>query len=171
MVDTVPIHDEIQLRRISIDEWHLFRELRLLALEEAAYAFSSKLADWQGVGDTEDRWRGRVGDVPLNIIAEYRGVRAGMVSGTAPMDGAVELKSLWVAPFARGHGVGDALVQAVVRWAREQGVVRVDLEVFVGNERAEALYRRNGFVEGGNFASDRKMICNLSHLQDTKIIL
>src|SRR5262249_25944453 len=82
----------------------------------------------------------------LNIVAEWQETAAGMASGTAPNpDGSVELISMWVAPFARGRGVGDALVNAVIEWAREQQASTVALGVLEGNERAVAFYRRHGF--------------------------
>ena len=100
---TLPFQDEIKVRRIGVDDWPLWRKLRLQALEEAPYAFSSRLADWQGRGDTDACWRGRVSDVPFNIVAEWHETAAGMASVTAPNpDGSVELISMWVAPFARG---------------------------------------------------------------------
>jgi ribosomal protein S18 acetylase RimI-like enzyme len=138
----------IALRQLTADDWQLWRKLRLEALAEAPYAFGAKLSDWQGPGDTEARWRARLTDVPLNIVAEWESTPAGMIGGTAPgADGSVELISMWVAPFARGRGVGDALVQAVVEWARDQHAVAVVLGVKVSNERAVALYRRNGFTD------------------------
>jgi GNAT superfamily N-acetyltransferase len=145
---TQPRQPEIHLRKIGVDDWPVWRQLRLDALAEAPYAFGSKLADWQGAGDTETRWRGRLSDVPLNIVAEWRQTAAGMVSAIAPNpEGSVELISMWVAPVARGHGVGDSLVHAVIEWAREQNAARVALAVFDTNHRALALYRRHGFVE------------------------
>ncbi len=60
--------------------------------------------------------------------------------------GVADLTSLWVDPIARGRGVGDRLVTAVVEWAKEAGFVQVLLAVKVGNSRAEALYARNGFI-------------------------
>jgi RimJ/RimL family protein N-acetyltransferase len=53
-----------------------------------------------------------------------------------------------VAPW-RGHGVGTALMQACVDWARESDVHKLSLEVFPWNEPAIALYRKFGFVEEG----------------------
>ncbi|MDQ2841327.1 MAG: hypothetical protein M3Y72_09865 [Acidobacteriota bacterium] len=67
-----------------MDDWPLWRKLRLEALEEAPYAFSSTLVDWQGEGDTEARWRARLSTVPLNVVADLNGTVAGMVSATAP---------------------------------------------------------------------------------------
>jgi len=80
---------EIQLRRLGSDDWQLWRKLRLEALAEAPYAFSSTLADWQGQGDTETRWRGRLSDVPFNIVAEWQKTAAGMASAIAPKSGRI----------------------------------------------------------------------------------
>jgi RimJ/RimL family protein N-acetyltransferase len=49
-----------------------------------------------------------------------------------------------------GLGIGTALLQTLIDWARASGVVRkIDLRVMTYNERALRLYRRFGFqVEG-----------------------
>lgn len=49
----------------------------------------------------------------------------------------------------RGHGVGSALIQAAIGWARDQGLHKLSLEVFMHNTAAIALYRKCGFVEEG----------------------
>jgi GNAT superfamily N-acetyltransferase len=54
--------------------------------------------------------------------------------------------SMWVAPDTRRQGVGDALVQRVIAWAEQAGFTRLELAVTVGNEAAERLYERCGFV-------------------------
>jgi ribosomal protein S18 acetylase RimI-like enzyme len=140
----------LELQVLNVDDWPLWRELRLEALAEAPYAFRSALRDWQGAGDTETRWKERFSTVPLNIVARLNGKPAGIV-GASIIDegGAVELRSMWVAPYARGHGVGDALIQAVVSWVKEQRVNRVVLAVRNDNTRAIALYSRHGFIDSG----------------------
>jgi ribosomal protein S18 acetylase RimI-like enzyme len=86
--------------------------------------------------------------VELNLIADLDQVPAGMAGGR--VEGArTELISMWVAPFARGHAVGDALVEAVLEWAGATGRGSVFLQVMEGNEPAAALYRRHGFVDAG----------------------
>jgi ribosomal protein S18 acetylase RimI-like enzyme len=47
----------------------------------------------------------------------------------------------------RGRGVGSALVQATVEWARDHGLHKLCLEVFAHNSAAIALYRKYGFIE------------------------
>jgi putative acetyltransferase len=50
----------------------------------------------------------------------------------------------------RGQGVGSALMSAAIAWARQTGIVsRIELQVYVRNQAAIALYRKFGFeVEG-----------------------
>ncbi len=57
---------------------------------------------------------------------------------------------IFVEQSARGLGVGKALMEAVVRWARDNGeVCKLALTVFTDNERAIGLYAAFGFVVEG----------------------
>ncbi|MFB6892760.1 GNAT family N-acetyltransferase [Kitasatospora sp. NPDC056327] len=139
----------IELRMLTSDDWPLWRELRLAALAEAPYAFGSRLADWQGEGDREERWRSRL-EIPgaLDLVAFVDGVPAGMATG-APGDGYAELLSMWVGPDARGRGVGARLIGEVARWAAERGFPVLRLAVMPRNPHAIALYERAGFTDTG----------------------
>jgi RimJ/RimL family protein N-acetyltransferase len=50
----------------------------------------------------------------------------------------------------RDHGVGTAMMQHMIEWARHTGIVkRMELEVFTHNKRAFHVYKKLGFeVEG-----------------------
>ena len=141
----------VVLRVLGPDDWADWRELRLSALSGAPEAFGARLADWQGEGDTEERWRARLSGGTHDLLAFVDGKPAGMVSGLRHGHG-VELISLWVEPFARGRGVGDALVAAVLEWAN--GPVR--LVVKAANHAAVALYRRHGFTDTGPSGVDER---------------
>jgi GNAT superfamily N-acetyltransferase len=52
-----------------------------------------------------------------------------------------------VAADRRGRGVGAALLDASLAWARSVSAEEVVLHVFPGNAAAIALYRRHGFEE------------------------
>jgi len=159
----------IHVQTVGVEDWLLWRDLRLEALQEAPYAFGSRLADWQGEGDTEVRWRARLSTVQLNVVVYLNGKAAGMVSGTSVNDhGIVELISMWVAPLARGQGVGDSLVATVIEWARGQRAVRITLDVVETNQHAVNLYHRHLFVDVGLIddpqpgnASERQMALDL----------
>jgi ribosomal protein S18 acetylase RimI-like enzyme len=143
----------VSVRVVTADGWSEWRAVRLAALAEAPYAFGATLADWSDAD--EARWRQRLDSVALNLIADLAGQPVGMVSATAPAvrgdraDREVELISMWVAPAGRGHGVGDALIGAVVNWARGQAATRVILAVRERNRQAVSLYERNGFRDAG----------------------
>ena len=49
----------------------------------------------------------------------------------------------------RGRGVGSALMEAGIVWARERGLHKLSLSVFPHNDAGIALYRKFGFVEEG----------------------
>jgi ribosomal protein S18 acetylase RimI-like enzyme len=141
----------IEVQLLGPDDWQLWRQMRLEALEESAAAFSSALAQWTGPGDTEERWRARISNVPLNVVLRLDGAPAGMVSAYVRADDTVELISMWTAPFARGRGVGDAAVRAVLGWADPRDVV---LSVKADNKPAIALYQRHGFIDAGQSPDD-----------------
>ena len=56
---------------------------------------------------------------------------------------------LMVALDARRQGVGRALMQAAVDWARQAGVRKLELHVFPWNDAAMALYEAFGFEREG----------------------
>lgn len=137
----------ISIRVLTADDWPMWRALRLAALEEAPHAFGSRLADWQGDGDREDRWRSRLA-IPgaHDVVACLDDEPVGMASGVpTDREGEVELISMWVAPPARGHGVAGALVEEVERWAVDTGAATCRLCVADGNDAAARLYLRCGF--------------------------
>lgn len=145
----------IEMRILTPEDWPVWRDLRLKALAEAPYAFGSQLADWQGKGDRVSRWRDRLA-LPgsYNVVAVLDGEPVGMASGVPGGDGgAVELISMWVDPVARGRGVGDRLIDSIVRWAGRTGAGQLRLDVVEDNSAAIALYRRNGFRLTGEPAS------------------
>lgn len=143
------------VRRIAPGEGQLLREVRLAALCDAPDAFASGF-------DEESRWPARVwetkaaerasGCADANFVAESEGRVVGLVgayrSEAEPQT--VELVSMWVAPEARGAGIGAQLVEKVVEWATVTGAARVALWVVRGNEPATVLYERAGFVRTGD---------------------
>jgi GNAT superfamily N-acetyltransferase len=60
-----------------------------------------------------------------------------------------ELHRLYLDSDRRGQGLGEALVQRVVDWCREQGIGRLVLWSDTRFEHAHRLYRRLGFEQDG----------------------
>ena len=61
------------------------------------------------------------------------------------------LEELYVVPERRGHGLGRALLDAAMEYARERGAARIDLGTSEDDTAARALYESARFTnfEGG----------------------
>jgi ribosomal protein S18 acetylase RimI-like enzyme len=66
---------------------------------------------------------------------------------------AARLGSLWVAPEARGAGVGASLIEVVVEWARSEGFDELRLDVNDDNASAVKLYDLRGFEPTGEVST------------------
>lgn len=86
-----------------------------------------------------------------SVVAVAGGQIIGMLHVEASRHGFGELGML-VHRDWRGRGIGAALVQAAIDWARGHGLHKLCLEVFAQNAAAIALYRKYGFVEEGRRA-------------------
>lgn len=65
-----------------------------------------------------------------------------------------ELKRMWVAPTARGLGVGRRILNDLERHARERGVAVLHLETNGTLREAMSLYRSAGYVEVDAFNAE-----------------
>ncbi|WP_244526301.1 GNAT family N-acetyltransferase [Wenxinia saemankumensis] len=70
----------------------------------------------------------------------------------------LDLHHLFVAPGARGHGLGRALVAAVEARARQEGGCYVRIGAARSNVLAHALYRALGYEERAGDPSFRKRL-------------
>jgi ribosomal protein S18 acetylase RimI-like enzyme len=120
----------------------------------AAYLADGWLAD-------DDPYRERLADTPsrardaeLLVAVDTADRVVGTVTVCLPgtpwseisRPGELEFRMLAVDPPARGHGVGAALVGAVIERARELGVRRIVLSSTPLMAVAQRIYQRIGFV-------------------------
>lgn len=139
----------VTVRDAGSDEWRLLRALRLAALADAPGAFGSTLRREAAFSD--DQW------VPWLealhwFVAEEDGRAVGLVAAAGEdrrHPGCRQVLSMWVAPTARRHGVGRALLGVVGTWALEGGARALTLGVAEGNEGARRFYERLGFRPTG----------------------
>lgn len=80
------------------------------------------------------------------FVAELDGALVG-TAGVVPVEpGVFELRKMYLAPAARGRGVGQALLDACLVAVRERGGRRVVLDTTEQMTAAIRFYERNGFV-------------------------
>jgi len=135
------------VRRLAQADFELVRALRLRALSLAPSAFGSTYERESAFSADEWQHRLRPEGYAHFVCFDDQGQAVGLVVGGPDEDGEgiCHLYAMWVEPEARGTDAADALVSAVVAWAAEQGSSRLQLLVTEGNDRAERMYRRNGF--------------------------
>ena len=104
--------------------------------------FDARLRQGSGAAGSEDE---------AMFVAELDGAPAGCAYLVTLVDyfnqrPHAHLSVLAVAAAAEGNGVGSALLDKSVEWARERHSDRLTLSALVTNARARALYERKGFA-------------------------
>jgi ribosomal protein S18 acetylase RimI-like enzyme len=145
----------IAVRPVRPGEGAQLREIRIRALTDSPEAFSTTVADVIDLpaGHWEDLLVGGESG-SRRYVAVADGAWVGLV-GTHRSDAGVELISMWTDPAMRGRGVGQLLVESVLRHANEP----VSLWVIRGNEAAQRLYERCGFVTQGDYVAPEDDPC------------
>ena len=111
--------------------------------------------EWRSVGD-ERRYLKAVRRYPHAAVYVAERTSDGAIIGrlslardSHPASAHVADLGLMVAADARRQGVGRALLEAAVEWARGASVRKLELHVFPWNDPAVALYERFGFTREG----------------------
>jgi carbonic anhydrase len=138
----------ITLRTLTVDDSEALEQVRQYFRNYAAWLgvdlsyqnFDQEMASLPGAYSAP---QGRL------FFAEIDGRPAGCV-GVRPLpdsEGLCEMKRLYVAPEARGHGVGAALAMAAIKVAKEIGYKKLMLDTLPSMRMAVKLYRELGFTE------------------------
>lgn len=79
-------------------------------------------------------------------VAEYEGKVIGMIGVRSMHDDSAEVRRLRVAPAYRRQGVGSRLMEQAVRFCKDQGYLKVRLDVRSERTPAIAMFEKLGFV-------------------------
>ncbi|MEU0131974.1 GNAT family N-acetyltransferase [Streptomyces sp. NPDC006289] len=161
---------EYVIRAVRAWEWESVREIRLTALRDPVAPIAFLETYEHAASRPDEFWQRRTADAAegrlvRQFIAEAPDGRwAGTVTvlvegpsvepvfGRAPAFDQTHLVGVFVRAGHRGHGVVDALFREAIEWSWSRSappVRRVRLHVHEANARAEASYRRIGFVPTG----------------------
>lgn len=136
------------IERLTTHDAERLRTIRLRALQDAPDAYSATYEET--AARPPESWRRQIDEL-ATFAAVEEGCDLGLVRCRRheSLADAADLLSMWVAPEARGRGIGMALIDTVADWARSAGLLRLVLEVRLHNAHALALYTRAGFVPTG----------------------
>jgi ribosomal protein S18 acetylase RimI-like enzyme len=140
----------IIIRRIQIGETDLFKQIRLVALQDAPYAFSAtydsalrrsaeswrKQADGTAQGNDRATFIAFSDDGPIGMAALYR------PEGQANRG---EVLQVWVSSKYRGTTVAWDLMDVIFKWASKNNFRRIIAGVTKANDRALKFYTKYGF--------------------------
>jgi RimJ/RimL family protein N-acetyltransferase len=137
---------DVQIRPLEVADLGRVIELKdIVALE-------GRWIGTEGPIDREDHQvrYGQSLDDPAqgSFVAEIDGVIVGNIGVHAEPYGVADIGML-VADGYRGQGIGSALLETAVAWAREHGCHKLALQMWPHNARARGLYEKFGFVEEG----------------------
>jgi len=131
------------LHRATLDDLDAIMALETSTFASDAWSRSmmrDELASPHGYYLVADGEAG-AGGAPPHPLAGYAGLLAPAGSGQA------DIQTIAVAPEARRHGLGRALVVALLDEARAREAAEVFLEVRADNPNARALYDSLGFEQ------------------------
>lgn len=143
------------LRRLVAGDLGAYRSLRLTALLESSNAFSATVETEQALSD--EQVLGRLEGPSHSGIWGAWNTKQVLVGNVGllhlPQDKLrhkASLYAVYVAPCARGEGVGRQLLEAVITHTRLLTELRLlNLGVTAGNTAALGLYQSLGFEEYG----------------------
>lgn len=145
---------EFEIRELSVEDWDIYKSIRLSSLKDSPDSFGSTYEREESFTNLE--WQSRLDPNPgintaLPLIAELGGKAVGLASGLiwASNPKVTHVFQMWVSPDARGKGIGRALLDSITIWAEAKGCESVALSVTTSNVAAVELYRASGFLSEG----------------------
>jgi ribosomal protein S18 acetylase RimI-like enzyme len=144
----------VMVRRVRRDDVASMRALRLRALQTDPSSFGSTYEREAAFDD--DVWeerveRGASGDDAATFVALVAEEPVGLVSGFRDEEepDLFDVVGMWVAPEARGRGVGRRLLEEIERWIASCGGTEVRLSVTNVANAARRLYESAGYAADG----------------------
>lgn len=139
---------DLSIDRLEPDEWLRYKNIRLASLKDSPDAFGSVYAEV--VSRPDESWKDQVSELPTFVaVLNHQDVGTVRFAKDDQGQNACWLISMWVHSDCRGKGIGDALIQALLKCARDEGYTKMFLDVGDFNLAATKLYERNGFVSNG----------------------
>ena len=137
------------IRLLTADDAEAYWPLRLRSLVEHPHAFGSDAQEWRGTSMEEVKTRlYRPNGFMLGAFVDGAliGNAGAFREERTKLRHKAWIGGVYVAPEARGRGIGHALVSAAMERARTwDGVTQLHLSVAVPNEAARQLYLSLGF--------------------------
>lgn len=109
--------------------------------------------NWAHTDKGKKYYSGKIqGNNGICFVAQVNGVIAGYLTAAIKeipsyrLVKIAEVENLVVDKEKRSKGIGKALLNEFVKWAKEAGSDKVSVNVFSSNEKGISFYKREGFI-------------------------
>jgi len=142
---------EYSIRKLDENDWRIFSEIRLRALQTDPSVFGSNHERESKFPESE--WRSQLNNPDAAVFAVFDGERPVGMTGVAvdrddPSRKTALLWGSWLEPSARGKGISKLMYEARIGWARQQaGVERIIVSHRESNVASKFANQNFGFVQ------------------------
>lgn len=140
----------IELKPMHPEDWEAVRDIYLEGIQTGRATFEVSAPGW-------DEWNAN--HLPFCRLVAWMddgasGERVGGWAALSPISQRVAYSgvasiSVYIAGWARGQGVGKALIGALISESEQAGIWTLQSTIFAINEASRALHRSCGFREVG----------------------
>ena len=135
------------LRRFTVDDWQVYKSIRIGALEADGHFFGARIAIESAL--TDEQWRERLANEKVAIWGLYDEELCIGLTGAMEMredtKGALFIAS-YIRKEYRGKGFSALYYQARLDWARSMGYKFAEVHHRRGNLASKAANQRFGFI-------------------------
>lgn len=136
-------------KRMDAADLDAFRRIRLEALRAEPSCYASSYDDWASLSEQE--WLQRLNDPIFGAFIDNEpvGLTGLLRQRASKMAHRATLVMVYVRKSLRGTGLAGKLLATVTDYARDIGIVQLELAVSAENPAATRFYQREGFIEVG----------------------
>lgn len=135
----------VKIRPLNETDWPAVREIYLAGIATGQATFETEAPNWE-------RWNETHLPAPRLAAADEETILGwaalSRVSNRQVYAGVAEV-SVYVAPEARGQGVGKMLLESLVKESEMNGIWTLQASIFPENSASIAIHRACGFREVG----------------------
>ena len=139
--DTIAPPPTVELRPLEPDDWPAAAEIYWDGMRDGLATFETEAPAWEAWDAAHLPNHRLVADLMGDVVgwaalsrASARGCYAGVVED-----------SVYLAPHARGRGIGRTLLERLIAGARGAGIWTIQTSVFPENRASLALHEKCGF--------------------------
>lgn len=139
----------MEIRQLNKNDLGVLKAIRMEGLRLEPAAFASSLEDWASLSD--DEWAARL-ELPIFVAFQAEepvGIMGLQRQQSRKMQHRATLIMVYLRSSARGKGFADGLLTAITKFALENGISQIELNVSSKNDRAIRFYGRSGFRKIG----------------------